>query len=114
VLLRESSDAAGDPVDLSAVVAEHDNGGGVAHGKLLLELAEAVLSGDAARSSAARRRLRRTLGDAAFVDTCATIASFNAVVKIADGSGIPLEDYKEENSREIRRQLSIAKFSAAD
>ena len=33
--------------------------------------------------------------DAALVDACATLASFNAVVKIADGTGIPLEEAKE-------------------
>jgi len=50
------------------------------------------------------------MGDSAFVDTCATIASFSAVVKIADGTGIPLEDYKEEASHDIREALSINKF----
>ncbi|MBT4489476.1 MAG: hypothetical protein HOC72_18185, partial [Rhodospirillaceae bacterium] len=44
---------------------------------------------------------------AAFVDACATVASFSAVVKIADGTGIPLEDYKEEATRDMREELSI-------
>ena len=52
------------------------------------------------------------VGDAAFVDTCATIASFSAVVKIADGAGIPLEDYKEEATRDLRAELSIDDFQS--
>ncbi len=82
------------------------------HGDRLVELVEAVLSGDAARMAAARTVVRHALGDAAFVDTCATIASFNAVVKIADGTGIPLEEAKEEATREIRAELAIDSLDA--
>ena len=55
----------------------------------------------------ARAAVRQDLGDAGFVDACATIASFNAVVKLADGTGIPLEAEKETATREIRDRLSI-------
>jgi hypothetical protein len=92
-------------------MGQGDSAGGVAHGTLLLALAEAVLSGDETGKAAARHELRQALGDAAFVDTCAVIASFNAVVKIADGTGIPLEDYKEKNTRDIRARLSIDALS---
>jgi hypothetical protein len=81
--------------------------GGVPHGETLIGLVEAVLSGDDAARAEARRAVRDTLGNAAFVDTCATIASFNAVVKIADGTGIPLEEAKEAATRDIRDALAI-------
>jgi hypothetical protein len=80
----------------------------IANGKVLMDLVEAVFA-DAGLAEA-RQAVRDKLGDAAFVDACATIASFSAVVKIADGAGIPLEDYKEEASREIRDELSINAF----
>jgi hypothetical protein len=80
----------------------------IANGKVLMDLVEAVFA-DAGLAEA-RQAVRDELGDAAFVDACATIASFSAVVKIADGAGIPLEDYKEEASREIRDELSINAF----
>jgi hypothetical protein len=38
------------------------------------------------------------------------VASFNAVVKIADGTGIPLEPAKEERTRDIRAALAIDAF----
>ena len=82
------------------------------HGDRLVELVEAVLSGDAARMATARTGVRDALGDAAFVDTCATIASFNAVVIIADGTGIPLEEAKAEATREIRAELAIDSLDA--
>jgi hypothetical protein len=84
----------------------------VPHGKALIDLVEAVHGGEEAAMAAARRAVRERLGDAAFVDACATIASFSAVVKIADGAGIPLEDYKEEATRQLRQDLAINKFQS--
>ena len=83
---------------------------GVLHGALLTVFVDAVLGGDAVALQVARRAVREALGDAAFVDACATVASFNAVVKIADGTGIPLEDAKEAGTRDIRAALAIDSF----
>jgi len=55
----------------------------------------------------ARHALRQVLSDAAFVDTCATVASFNAVVVVADGTGIPLEQQKAEKTEQMREDLRI-------
>lgn len=77
------------------------------HGAVLAAFVEAVLGADAAALATARRAVREAIGDAGFVDTCATIASFNAVVKLADGSGIPLEDWKAERTADIRSEFSI-------
>ncbi|HRD79094.1 MAG TPA: alkylhydroperoxidase-related (seleno)protein, partial [Hyphomicrobiaceae bacterium] len=55
----------------------------------------------------ARAAVRRRLGDAALVDAVATFASFNAIVKIADGTGIPIEAWKEERTRDFRATLGI-------
>jgi hypothetical protein len=79
----------------------------VPNGRILIDMVEAVHTGDEAATAAARRAVREVMGDAAFVDACATVASFSAVVKIADGTGIPLEDYKEEATRDMREELSI-------
>ena len=79
-------------------------------GALLTAFVDAVLGGDPAKLQAARHAVREGLGDAGFVDACATVASFNAVVKIADGTGIPLEDAKEARTRDIRAALAIDSF----
>lgn len=83
---------------------------GVAHGGLLLELVDAAVTGEASALDLARRRVRAAIGDAAFVDAAATLASFNAVVKLADGTGIPLEDWKAERTQDIRTALAIDAF----
>lgn len=79
-------------------------------GPVLTRFVEAVLGDDAAALAAARAAVRTALGDAAFVDACATVASFNAVVKIADATGIPLEEAKEVRTRDIREALAIEAF----
>jgi hypothetical protein len=74
---------------------------------VLVALVDAALGEDVAALQKARAAARRDLGDAAFVDACAAIASFNAVVKLADATGIPIEDWKVERTRDIRRALAI-------
>jgi hypothetical protein len=111
-LLRESSTATGATYDLSAIVGSGGADGGVPNGKVLVEFVDTVLGGDEARLSALRGIVLSAAGDAGFVDACATVASFNAVVKLADGTGIPLEDWKESRTRDIRGALSIDAFRA--
>ncbi len=50
------------------------------------------------------------MGPGCLVDAAATVAIFNAVVRIADSTGIPLEDAKAEMSEELRDNLGIDGF----
>ena len=77
---------------------------------MLTAFVDAVLGSDPGALHVARQAVRNALGVAAFVDACATVASFNAVVKIADGTGIPLEEAKEMRTRDIRAALAIENF----
>ena len=83
---------------------------GVPHAALLVEFAEAALGGDTGRFQAAQNQLYATLGPEALCDAGAIVASFNAVVKIADASGIPLEEAKAEATAELREALDINRF----
>ena len=84
---------------------------GVPHGALLVEFGEAMLIGDAPRRQRAREDLYRTLGAAALVDAAAIVASFNAVVKLADASGIPLEDFKAAATEDLRAKLGLERMN---
>ncbi len=79
----------------------------VPHGAELLAFVDAVLSGGDTEQQSARDVALEAVGAAAFVDVCATVASFNAVVKLADGTGIPLEEAKAERTQGLRRELGI-------
>ena len=110
-LLRESGLASGDAYALGAVMAEDSLDSHVANSGELLAFVDAVLKGDAIQRDSAREAVLKAVGEAAFVDVCATVASFNAVVKIADGSGIPLEDVKAERTCDLRADLGLDALS---
>ena len=84
---------------------------GVPHGATLIEYGEAMLRGDAQRRMRAREAIHRELGAHALVDAAAIVASFNAVVKIADGSGIPLEEFKQKATADLREELGLEKLN---
>jgi len=110
VLLRGSGQHAGDTYDdRFAIDAETDSG--VPHARLLLDFAEACVAGSV-ELPGRREALRKTLSEAALVDAAAIIAIFQAVVKIADATGIPLEDAKAEISAEFRAELGLNAFVA--
>ena len=81
------------------------------HAAELLEFGEAMIRGDGGRQALARGNLYRSLGAAALVDAAAIVASFNAVVKIADGAGIPLEDAKAMATADLRKTLGLERFN---
>ncbi len=85
----------------------HGAGTGVQHGALLIEFAEVMLGADVNLQVRVRQSVQNTLGAAALVDAAAVVASFNAVVKIADATGIPLEAYKAEATRALRQELDL-------
>jgi hypothetical protein len=55
----------------------------------------------------ARRLIERAMGRDAMIDAAAVIAGFDAITRVADGSGIPLEPPKAEASADWRARLGI-------
>lgn len=113
MLLRASGETAGTDVDLSAVHGTAGGDGGVAHGARLVAFTEAVMQGNPEAIVRERRALRAVVGDHAFVDTCATIAAFNVVDRIADATGIPLDDVLVGATAELRAALDLGRFASA-
>lgn len=87
------------------------DGGGVPYGAPLIEFAEAVLGDDDAALTHARAALRKNLGDAALVDAAAVVGFFNAIDRVADATGIPLDPERIDLTAELRAQLGIDAFS---
>lgn len=110
-MLRASSDALGVDIDLAATVgAETDSG--LEHGALLVSFAEAVVKGDGTVAE-----LRQALVDAAGPEraghTIATITAFSGLVRVADGTGIPIDDGLAAASGDIREQLGLQDYGGA-
>jgi alkylhydroperoxidase family enzyme len=100
-------------VDLAAVNGGRDDDGGVAHGRRLVAFTEAVMGSDDAALAGERRALRAVLDDDAFVDVAAVIGSFNVVDRIADATGIPLDDALRAAGTDVCRELDLARFASA-
>jgi hypothetical protein len=109
-LLRESSKAKGEDYDLSLLVGGGGDGN-IAHGRLLVDYADAVIGNDSAALALAQAQIRARMGDAALVDAAAIVATFNAIDRVADATGIPIEDAKAESSAELRKSLGIDTFA---
>jgi hypothetical protein len=81
-------------------------GSGGAHEIELLAFADEAIV-PAADPTGARKALQATIGTHAAIDAAAVIAGFDAITRVADGSGIPLEPPKAEASAEWRARLGI-------
>ena len=86
---------------------------GVPGGEALTAFAEAAVTGDEAAGGAARERVRSELGEAAMVDAAAVIGNFERMVRIADGTGIPLDRPVAMISAEMRDELGLDAFASA-
>jgi hypothetical protein len=112
VVLRASGQKDGEDFDLNSVVGTGDGEVGVAHGDLLIAFSDAVVGDDDAELDRCRAALVDMLGEEAFVDAAGTAASLNSVVRIADATGIPIDEFKAAPAREILDELGIENFSS--
>ena len=80
---------------------------GVPDGALLVEFTDAVLGADDAHLVDVRNRLRAHLGDEKLVDAAGAVASFNAVVKVADGTGLTVDEFRKDSADKLRDELQL-------
>jgi hypothetical protein len=110
-LLRGSGRHSGRDYRFEGVV-EGDGGSGVVHETALLAFADAAV-GAAGSLAEARLALATLVGPEAMIDAAAVVAGFDAITRVADGTGIPLEPPKAQASAGWRASLGIDAFWAA-
>ncbi len=110
-MLRASIEQTGANYDLNGVIGEGD--GGIPHGGLLIEFAEAAIGRDDGGLTRARELLLQELGSAALVDAAGVVATFNAIDRVADATGTPIDEERIETTAEMRAQLGIDRFPSA-
>ena len=84
------------------------------YGRLLVAFAEAVLGEDDGALARAREALVEALGPAGLVDAAGVVGLFNAIDRVADATGIPLEPEKAAASSDFRAALDLHRFSVAE
>lgn len=87
-------------------IVDGNGGSGVAHEAELLAFADAAID-PACRPDGQRLALVACIGVEAMIDAAAVIAGFDAITRVADGSGIPLEPPKAEATADWRASLGI-------
>ncbi len=105
MLLGLSGSQSNAEIELANVTGSDHGDGGVAKGQLLASFAEAVHDG--ADVAAVREEVLAELGPESMVDAAAICANFNMMVRIADGTGTPLDAGTVPPSEELRNELGL-------
>lgn len=87
--------------------------GDVPHAKVLMKFAEAFTRRDEAALYEAREDLLREAGPEVLVDTAGVAANFQRMVRIADATGIPLDERNVALSAGVRKELNLSRFDSA-
>jgi len=110
MLLRASSEAIGEEALLEGTMGRGN--GGVEHGDLMARFAEAATRGSEELGSL-RAQLVSALGGEKFIEVAATVGIFNGLVRVADSTGIPLDDGTLKASVGFRSELGLNQFAGA-
>ena len=79
----------------------------------LRAFADALARGDDALAET-RSNLRHQVGDEVFVEAAAVAAVFHGYVRVADGTGIPVDELVVATSSDLRDELGINVFSGIE
>ena len=110
MMLRASAQTSGEDVDLAAIVEGAAVPTSVPGDQALLTFAETSLGDDAEAITQARQQVHKELGEPAMIDAAGVIANFQRMVRIADGTGIPLDAPMDALSADLREELGIRRF----
>ena len=112
MLLRASGERDGNTYDLSAVTDDHGDSG-VPHSGVIRALTEAAVGNRWEELAGLRETASRTLGAQAMVDVLTVAAGFNGITRVADATGIPLDERARAATEDMRAAVGIDRFHYA-
>ena len=80
----------------------------MAHGEAILAFVDAAMAVDPSRTTDARERLMKDIGDAGVVDVAAVTAMFQLNTRAADSAGIAVEEPTIANRSDLGARLGFA------
>jgi len=113
-MLRESSRLEGSQVNLTVVMSGETLQNGVPAENELVSFAEAAIGFDNEAIRESRTNLVAAIGEQGMIDAACIIANFQRMVRIADGTGIPLDTPVALVTAGLREDLGINNFGSAD
>ena len=117
MLLSVSSELTGQDTNLKAITQGSEVDSGVPQGMLLSRLVELTLDtsqDNTAALATVRQQLVDEMSTDALVDASAVIGNFQRMVRIADGTGIPLDKPVSIISAGLREELGYNQFGSAN
>lgn len=112
MLLRLSSQQEHREVNLNSVT-EASQASGVLHGEHLAALTEAAIKGDWLALGELNTAARAAMGQQQVVDCLIVAAAFNGITRVADATGIPLDEATAQQTETLRQETGITRFDYA-
>jgi len=112
-MLRLSADTSNTDVDLAIVNGDDSGPSDIPYSALLMAFAEAVAGRNPDNIAAARQALYQEAGNDVVVDAAAVAGNFQRMVRIADSTGIPVDDRMNSISGDIQEKLKLRRFHSA-
>lgn len=105
----------GEEIDFDRVLGDADQiDGRVPHGKVLAQFAEAVLNDSDTELDQARMAAIAAVGGDGFVDAAGVVGTFERMTRLADCTGVPLDDLVLDGSEALREELGVNGFTGAE
>ena len=113
MLLRRSGEKTQKTFNLASITGVENEVIGVTDEGVLIALADAVFSTDSDQIQVARGAAIDGIGEEATVDAIGVTAGFNGITKIANATGLPLDNTTESSTQEMRKSTQIDLYSDA-
>lgn len=113
-MLRVSAKATNTTIDIQGISGDASAAAqGIEHGPELMRFAESLARRNEPELAAARKDLLKAAGPSVLVDAAGVAANFQRMVRIADSTGIPVDNLDNPLSQQIRVDLGLDTFSSA-
>ena len=110
MLLSLSGDKTGKEYNLNAVNTPYGLAG-VEDEHWLRLVTELTMTKDWEKLTNTREEAYRIIGEQKVVDTLVVASAFNGITRVADATGIPLDNDTEKNTAQMRKDTGIQSFS---
>ncbi len=109
MLLRASGEREDRDYDLQAVT-DPDADSGLAHDRLLRALAEQTAGSQWQALEATRHEAAAAMGEQQMVDALVVASAFNGITRVADATGIPLDENTAATTGSLRAAVGLDDF----
>ena len=109
MLLRESAQSEATSPNLNAVTDDQLDAG-IPASQELRELTESLIKMEWGRLGEIRNRAAISIGLQEVTDALTVASAFNGITRVADSTGIPLDDNTEVNTGAMREETGIQLF----